>query len=362
MSDSSATEGLLGEEHEAAKTHPQTRLWMRRTGLLLMLLAGLLAWYLGIFYVGWQRGQADQEQLQEAKQAEQLETQVELARQDMDSGSYALAQLRLEWVLERSPDDPEALSLYGQTQSELERLLTPAVVMTPTSSPTPIPSPTPTPVPIEDPTAELDRLRELVSAEKWEEAVPALVSFQWQFPSSSRQETDAMLFDAYIGLGLSLLQGEQVEHGLAQLEQAEKLGDLPESVLDHRTWAEIYLQGIAFYNVNWGATVYYFRDLCLAAPFYQSSCDVLFQSLIEYGNQYATALDWCPALPLYEEALLHGRSQSLSIKLRQAREECSLATATPAAPDSNAFPITNTQSLTGTFQITPSPSATPSRP
>ncbi len=362
MSETPVAEHLAAEEQAAAKSSRRPRRFMRRVGLLLLLLAGILAWYLAVFYIGWQSGQSAQEEQKAAAITEQVETQIGLARQDILNGSFALAQLRLEWVLERSPDDSEARSLYQQAKAELEILRTPVAVMTPTSSPTPIASPTPTAVPIEDPSVELERIRGLFSTENWEEAVPALVAYQWQFPDRERQQTDEMLFEAYIGLGTSLLKGDQVEHGLAYLEQAEKLGDLPQSVTDQRTWAEIYLQGISFYNVNWGATVYYFRDLCLAAPFYQSSCDLLFQALTEYGNQYAGSLDWCPALQLYEEAAQHGRNQLLSEKLRQAREECSQATATPMATDDRTSPMTITLPVTGTFFITPQPQATPSLP
>lgn len=361
MSDTPATDSLAAEE-QPPEPRPRPRRLMRGLGLLMLLLAGLLGWYLAVFYYGWQSGQIAQEEQLQTELAEQLVSQVTLARQDIGNGSFALAQLRLEWVLERSPDNVEAQSLHRQVQDELERLLTPIATTTPISSPTPAPSPTPTPIPIEDPTAELQRMRRLVLDENWEEAVPALVSFQWQFPSSQRQETDEMLFEAYIGLGLSLLDGEQVEHGLAYLDQAEKLGDLPESVTDSRTWAEIYLQGIAFYNVNWDATVYYFRDLCLAAPFYQASCDLLFQALVAYGNQYAASLDWCPALNLYREANQHGRTQLLSSKLIEAREECSLATPTPTATEASTAPISNTQPLTSSFSISPRPSSTPTRP
>lgn len=352
---------LPGESSEQpAAAAPRSRRLMRGLGLLLLLLAGLLAWYLAILYFGWQSGQAILEEKQQADFAQQVEHQVSLARENIEQGSYSLALRRLEWVLERVPDHAEALLLRQQAQSALDVALTPEIVSQPSLTPSPRPSPTQTPPPIEDPELELERLSQLVDDEEWEEAVSALVAFQWQFPSYARQRTDTMLYNAYIGLGLELVQGDQVELGLAYLDQAQRLGDLPESVTDYRTWAQLYLQGIAFYNVNWAATIYYFRDLCLAAPFYHSSCERLHEALIAFGDQYAASRDWCPAQSLYEEALEQGRSQALVEKLTQAREACLAATPTPTPQETPAIvdgtPITSTQPVTVPFIVVTLPS------
>jgi hypothetical protein len=329
---------------------PRPRRLMRGLGILLLVLAGLLTWYLVIFYLGWQSGQTALEEKRANELVAQVDRQVSLAQENVDQGSYALALRRIEWILERAPDHTQALALRRQAEAGLAAILTPQTPerVNPTSTPVPLPSPTVTLAPIEDPDGELQRIDLLVAGETWEEALPALIAFQWQFPDKNRKETDRMLYEAYIGLGLELVQGEQVELGLSYLEQAEKLGDLPQSVTDYRIWAELYLQGIAFYNVNWGATAYYFRDLCLAAPFYQSSCDRLHESLIAFGDQYVSSLDWCPALSLYEEAAQHERTQSLTEKLSQAREGCSLATPTPADLSPDSVPITGTQPLSDT--------------
>jgi hypothetical protein len=231
----------------------RSRKWLRGLGVLMLVLAGLSAWYLLVFYLGWQSGQTILAEKRETSAIEQLERQLALAREDVEHGSYALALRRLEWVLERRPDDSEAQALHQRANVELAALLTPEPVATVTAAPTPRPSPTSTPLPVADPNAELQRIRDLVAAENWEEAAPALIAFQWQFPSLERQASNQMLYDAYIGLGLQLLQGEQVELGLSYLDEAERLGDLPDLVTDYRIWAELYLQGIAFYDVNWGA-------------------------------------------------------------------------------------------------------------
>jgi hypothetical protein len=83
------------------------------------------------------------------------------------------------------------------------------------------------------------------------------------------------------------MDGEQVELGMYYLSQARRLGDLTTEALDYEMWAELYLQGIAFYGTNWDASAYYFRNLCLAAPFFHDSCERLHEVLVAYGDQYA---------------------------------------------------------------------------
>lgn len=331
------------EQHAA----PRSRKMLRGLGLLLIAVSVLLGWYLLVVYLGWQSGQSTLVNEQAAEEAALLARQVTLAQENIEQGSYNLALRRLEYVLERDPTNQQAIELQAQAQSRLDAFNTPQTAVT--NTPTPRPLPTATRGIVNDPQLELQRIRRLAASGSWEEAVSALVAFQRQFPAFERQETNRLLYDAYVNRGLALLEGEQVELGLYYLDQAEKLGDLSQEVLDYRGWAELYLQGIAFYRVNWEVATYYFRELCLSAPFYQSACDRFYESLINYADLYAGALDWCPAQALYQEALQHGRSQALIEKINQAAEACLLATPTPKAP------ITGTLPLTGTGLLSDSP-------
>lgn len=336
------TVSSAGEQNGEA---PRPRKAARFIGLLLIFVAVLLGWYLLVGYMGWQSGQSAMVEARETELMAQIERQTELARENIGQGSYNLALRRLDYVLELDPAHGEALALREQAQAALNALNTPQPTTAVISTATPLPEPTATPGLISDPVTELQRIRRLVINENWEEALSALTAFQRQFPNEQRQDTDALLYDVYVNYGLSLLEGEQVELGLYYLDQAAKLGDLSQEVLDYRFWAELYLQGIAFYDVNWDVASYYFRELCLSAPFYQSACVLLQESLENFGDQYAVALDWCPAQELYQEALSHGRSQPLVEKLNEATEACLLATPTPLAPITDTLPISGTESL-----------------
>lgn len=339
MSDVLPQSGDKREEGVSAPPQQQRR-GLRMLGVVLIALALLLGVYLLVGYLGWQSGQDLLEQKQELQLGEQVERQLALAAENLAEGSVNLAARRLEWVLTRVPNQQEAMTLLQTAEAMPGVAIAPAPAAVP-ATPTATPLPSPTPGLISDPLQELQRLRLLVAKQEWATAVAAITAFQRQFPDYERRETDRLLFDSYIDLGRELLEGEQAELGMFYLNQAETLGDLPQEVLDYRVWAEWYLQGIAFYGVNWEVTIGYFRDLCLVAPFYQSSCDLLAEALINYADQYAFAQDWCPAQELYLEARRHqGNSSELGQKVTDAAEGCLTATATPAV-------ITGTNPLSG---------------
>lgn len=299
--------------------------------------------------MGWQSGQRA---LQD-KQFAQLDRQITLAQENIDQGNYQLALTRLNWVLERDANHAQAQTLRDQALAGIGATPEPTPVTAVTVTPEPTRLPTATPGAIGSPSEELLRIQRLVATKFWEEALPALLAFQQQFPSFEREETDQLLYDVYLNYGLDSIEGEQVEVGMYYLAQAQQLGDLPQYVKDYQTWAELYTQGISFYGVNWEASAYYFRDLCLAAPFYQSSCEQLFTVLVSLGDQYAVAQDWCPAQQLYIEAGSYQTTAVLNQKRIEAEENCALATPTPSEPITNTETLSETQPFVGSPFLTP---------
>ena len=317
----------------------------RILGVILVLVAGMVALYLVVGYLAWQSGETLRGQQEEEIRNQQFERQVSLAQEDIAGGEYNLALHRLEWVLERDPDNEEAIALRRQAEAAIKTALTPIAPPTPTVPPEPT-------VVLNEETdleKELVRLQRLYDREQWNELLPAVLAMQHQFPNFERMETDRFLYDSYLTLGLQLLQGEQVEQGLSYLAQAERLGDLPQEALDYRFWAELYLEGISYYGVNWAVSASVFRDLCLSAPFYQNACNKLYESLVNYGDQHFFSQDFCPAGDLYREARQYGGNGELRDKLSEAVEGCVSATPTPSV-------ITGTLPIPGTEPI-PLPTA-----
>jgi hypothetical protein len=337
---------------EESATTNRSRLLIRLFGLLLVVVAVVLGVYLFVAYFAWETGQTLRQEQAQTERTEQIAHQIELAQQDLNNDSLNLALRRLEWVLEQEPGNPTAVALQQQVQARRD-----ATPVRPTAEASPAPTETPDPAevvgatnetPQSPPLPELQRLRRLAEGEQWEELLPAVLAFQQQQPDYERTETDQLLFDSYIHLGLIYLETEKVELGLYYLSQAETLGNLPQEALDYRVWADLHLAGMSYYGVNWNIAASNFRELCLAAPFYQNSCQRLQEALINYGDQMAFAQDWCPAEVAYQEAWQRQRSEALGGKLAQAREGCLTATLTPSAPVSGTIPITGTFPISGT--------------
>jgi tetratricopeptide (TPR) repeat protein len=305
---------------------PSGRRWLQILGIVLISVALLLALYGTVAYVAWQRGETLRVEDERRFLEEEVNKQMTLARDDVDSGNYQLAIIRLGWILEQRPDYPDALALQELALAAQNSEATP--------SPTPalaIAAPTATPLFIgPDPAGPYAELEELVADQRWQSAVQAINTFQAQFPDYERRETDAMLHAAYINYGLELVKGDQVELGLFYLSQAEKLGDLPTEVEDYRSWGELYLLGIGYYAVDWSAMIFYFRGLCAAAPFFQDACVKFRGALLAYADQYTTSQEWCPAEELYSEAYQLERDESVAEQLSEARLQCLEATPTPA--------------------------------
>ena len=275
----------MDEQTQDRKQDSGQRSISRILGSILILVAVMVALYLGVGYLAWQRGEDLRSQNEEALRVQQFDRQIGLAQENLERGEYNLALHRLDWVLERAPENKEAAALHRQAQAAIKTAQTPEAPPTPTSPPEPT-------VVLSEETdleKEMVRLRNLYGREQWNDLLPAVLAIQQQFPNFERMETDRFLYDSYLYQGLQFLQGNQIEKGLRYLAEAESLGDLPQEALDYRFWAELYLDGISYYGVNWGVSATVFRDLCLSAPFYQNACDKLYESLVNYGDQYFLA-------------------------------------------------------------------------
>lgn len=328
----------------------------RLVGLLLIIIAVAAGWLLLVGYFGYQSGQQKLIENQQAEFSNQMTRQLTLAQENINNGNYELAIVRLQWILDHDQNNEQAQQLFAEAQRMMGQAAQATAVPTTAAAAAaagPTPEPSPTPGQIGSPDEELQRIRRQIVRKEWDNVVASLITFQLQFPSYEREETDALLFDAYLGYSQQLLEGEQVELGLFYLKQAENLGNLPQTMLDYRTWAELYTQGISFYGANWDAAAYYFRDLCLAAPFYQDACTRLNEALEAHGDQYAGVQDWCPAQLLYQEARQQNNTAVLAEKVQLAREGCLAATPTPEGPITATVPFSGT--LPGEPFVLPSP-------
>lgn len=322
------------------------RLAQRALGLALVIVSVVLATYLLVAYFAYESGRSLRSQQETTARTEQVDRQLELARQDLAAGSAHMAMTRLDWVLTQDPDNADALTLRQQAAAAEDAAQTAGSGPLPTAEPRPTAEATPEEVITDDERlTELQAIRRLAAGEQWEEALPALVAFQQRFPDFNRDETNQLLYNTYLALGLSYVNTEKVELGLNYFAQAERLGSLPQEALDYRVWADLYFQGMAYSGVNWSIAADYWADLCAAAPFYRDSCARLDRALVGTGDQYAYLMDWCPAADIYQRAWNRTPTEILDNKLAEARAGCAAATAVPLT---DTVPITSTAPLTPT--------------
>lgn len=327
---------VADDRSDAKPSRPLVRVF----GLALTIVSVALATYLVVAYLGWESGRRQTNGLQATTRAEQVNRQIELARENLSEGSTQLARTRLQWVLEQDPGNLEATRLQGEIDAAE------AAVNRPTEAPAPPTVPAATAEATQASNGELgtqlQTIRDLVNTGAWDAALSQLLSFQQQYPDYERSETDRLLYDTYVNLGLDHVNTDKIEVGLYYFSQAERLGALPQQAQDYRLWADLYFTGISYFGVNWEIATGYFRDLCAAAPFFQSSCSRLQRALEGYGDQLSYQQDWCPAVSVFEEALRGDSSAELSAKLEQAREGC--ANATPV-PLTSTVPLSDTELL-----------------
>lgn len=326
----------------------------RAVGIGAVVLLGLLIFYATIVYVGWQSGQNERMRQAETRLQDDIARQVELAGQDIAARRFDLATSRLDWVLAQDPANAAALALQDANRSALAG----AGANTPTPTATPRPTATPQPTPVGDLSSEIDDpgrrlvlLQRQIDAGEWERAIRGLVEFQLAYPDYERYVTDGMLFEAYIARGIELTDGDRIELGMAYFDEAQKLGPLPQSVLDRQVWAAMYRNAIAYYALDWPIAISYLEDLCFVAPFFHDACARLTEAYVLYGDQLAAVGEWCPAAEQYGDAQRYRSATELNDKLRTARDGCAQATPTPTPTPTPEV----TESADSPLTPTPSP-------
>jgi tetratricopeptide (TPR) repeat protein len=306
------------------KVTPKRR-WPKTIAAILIGFVAIVVIYGLVAYLGWQSGQRERTTLAEEAVRTQIVRQIELAQADLNSGNVELALTRIDWVLERAPQDQQALTIKQTAQSTLSA----------STSPTPTPTPEPTPAVVDD-SAETERtelayLQRLNETEEWEQAIKAIHAFQLEYPDTDRETTDKLLFEAYLNSGMELAWSDRIELGLTHLERAEALGLLPQNALDQQVISELYLNGLSYYGVRWDVAIPNFQQICDVTPFYLDSCERLAAAKALYGDQWAFADEYCPASNWYAQAVLDNDSAENRTKLIDAREKCAAATPTPTA-------------------------------
>ena len=288
--------------------------------------------------------------------AQAAAVQYDLALQDIATGNYARAQQRLEYVIELDPNFPNAVDKLAIVLIELRTTATPTIAPTPTLTPTPD-------------TRSRDELylhaQSALLERNWTAAIDTLLTLRKRYPDFNAVQVDGMLFVALRNRGVDRIAFlADLEGGTYDLALAERFGPLDAEANNYRDWAELYIRGASFWNVDWAQAVNYFSQLALSAPNLTdasgwTSRDRYLKALLGYADYLALNGDWCGAQTQYDTYMTLVADAVVEPTAIYAADECSTGDTGEATPIPLPGDITPTPTPTPTLEVNPSAGETP---
>lgn len=309
----------------------------------------------------------------------ELQVQFELAKSDAQQKRYEAARARLEWIIEWNPGFPGVTDLLADTLYQMSITATPTL------------APTPTPVPA-TPTPDLRGVEMLYSDSQqallggnWTVAIETLLTLRKRDVTYKAVQVDDMLYVAYRNRGLDKIKGAgktdstitevDLEGGMYDLKLAEVYGPLDADSLKYRRWAQWYIAGASFWNVDWKRAVDYFALVENEAPYLVDvngwpAIERYRYALIQYGDQLVVLGDCAGGSEQYQKALDLGPNPTLEPTATAAASGCGpsqpqMTPETPveetplAATSTSPWESSPTPTPTAPSQATSSPTAQP---
>lgn len=349
----------------------------------LMFLALLAIYFGAIIYFGVRQGEQEQVDNYVATANAEVVSQYDLALEDINTGNYALAQKRIDYIIERLPyttdsssiteDDAVALyetvvdqqqsrsvllipTLENNISSVVIRTVEPGETVTPDVNATPTLTPPDTPTPNPDELEMADALIEIeaiLEARQWEAASSALLAFQIENPAYERYYTDKLLYQALINTGYVLTSGNEVARGVNYFEHAQRLGSLDAAAFEQMNAAQMYLQGLAYRGARWDLSILNFNDLCESRPDFHNSCQLLFDAYIVYAEALLDDGNACAAVTQLQTA--DRLSQTFDDYSNTAQQALGRTQSRCANPNSNSAQPPQPTRPNGRWTDTPTP-------
>lgn len=335
----------VNEDIEEAGT-PRAWRWFILVGFFaLLVIAG------GSAFGGYRSGISQRTHLEATQIAQQVEEQFQLGVQDLDAKRYEVARQRFEYVIQLDPDYPGVTEKLAEVLLELNTTATPTIVPTRTPSPTP----------------DLRGAEELFSQSqtfladhKWSEAIDTLLQLRKDSPDYQPVKVDSMLYVALRNRGVEkILNQADLEGGTYDLALAERFGPLDVEAQNYRTWADLYVTGASFWELDWSQAAYYFGQLLLVAPNLRDSSNLTVTerfriASIKYGDVLAEAKEWCLAQDQYQAALNLGSDPTVEPTASWITKKCEDANKPKEKPtEEPATETTPTPTLETTSEVTP---------
>ena len=174
-----------------------------------------------------------------------------------------------------------------------------------------------------------------------------------------------MLYVALLNRGIdriSLLA--DLEGGTYDLALAERFGPLDSDANNYRDWAEMYIRGASYWNVDWAQAVYYFSQLSVTAPNLTdasgwTSRDRYLLALLGYGDYLAANEDWCGAQTQYDTYMSLIADPQVEPTAVYAADQCSQGVTSDTTPVPPPGDVTPTPTPSPTTEATLSPGGNP---
>jgi len=294
---------------------------------LFLLAAGIVA---GGYY-GYQEGIRIRLARQAAEIAIRAKQQFDLGNQNLADGNYEMARIHFEYVAQIAPDFPGITQKLTQVMVILTHTDTPPTAV-PMATKAPVLSPTPDTRGVED---LIKQAQDNLRNKDWDAAIATLDNIRNVDPTYRVVDVDGMYYIALRFRGMDkILKNGSLQGGAYDLAQAKSFAPIDHEADSYSTWAALYLQGAAYWGIDWQKVIENFGNIMQSLPGLRDGSNMTAGeryriALLRYGDQLAAAGDWCNAQKQYTAAQNVSQVEGVQSTLTYAMHKCSPPTPKP---------------------------------
>jgi tetratricopeptide (TPR) repeat protein len=302
---------------DESEEHPKGRrmwiVWAVVAVLILALIAG------GSGFAGYNSAIDQRTRYQSTSVAGEAANQYTLALQDIALGNYDRARQRLEYLIKIAPNFPDASNQLTFVLTQQRITATPTLAVLPSLTPTP------------DYRGRDDlftQAQNQLIGRDWTGTIDTLLLLRKNYPDYMAVKVDDMLFVALRNRGIDkIAQLHDLEGGNYDLTLAERFGPLDSEARNWRDWADLYIRGASFWDVDWAQAVYYFSQLASAAPNLSdlsgwTASNRYMDALLGYGDWFVLQGQWCDAQTQYDTYMALLASPQVEPTAVYAADQC----------------------------------------